>query len=206
MIKTAFSLGLFLLLISCSNSQDTAERAVGGPCEGCEALYEYGDKPLTATDTFPDFHMEGPKLKITGTIYQEDGKTPASGVILYAYHTDQKGIYPTRGNERNWSRRHGYLRGWIKTGKDGSYAFYTLIPASYPNTTIQKHIHLTVKEPGLSAYYIDDILFEDDPYLTPASRNRQPGRGGPGIIPLQKEDALHVGIRDIVLGENIPGY
>lgn len=200
-----FSFGFFLL-VSCTQSQNAADRKAGGPCEGCEALYEYGSQKLNATDTFPDFPDDGPKLRITGTVYQNDGTTPAAGVIVYAYHTDQRGIYPTRGGETNWARRHGYLRGWMKTGADGRYTFYTLVPASYPNTTIEKHIHMTVKEPGVREYYIDEILFDHDPYLTPSARKRQPQRGGPGIITLTNEGDLNVGVRDIVLGRNIPGY
>ena len=46
----------------------------------------------------------------------------------------------------------------------GFYKFYTLIPASYPNTTIVKHIHPTIKEPGKTAYWIDDFVFADDPF------------------------------------------
>ena len=45
-------------------------------------------------------------------------------------------------------RRHGYIRGWMKTNEKGQYRFYTLKPASYPNSTAVKHIHPTIKEPG----------------------------------------------------------
>jgi len=106
---------------------------VGGPCEGCEAIFEYGSMELYPTDTLPDFYDEGTKIKLTGTIYENDGKTPARGVILYIYHTDQSGIYPTKGSETGWARRHGYIRGWIKTGNDGKYTFYTLKPGAYPS-------------------------------------------------------------------------
>ena len=68
------------------------EKAVGGPWEGCEAIYEYGNKKLLPSDTLPDFESGGEKLKITGTIYQADGKTPAADVILYIYHTNADGI------------------------------------------------------------------------------------------------------------------
>lgn len=113
---------LIALLISSANSRDrnnSNPRLVGGPCEGCEAVFEHGDRTLSSVDTLPDFNSEGPKLKVTGTIYQKDGKTPAEGVILYIYHTDQTGRYATRGGETGWARRHGYIRGWIKTGKAG---------------------------------------------------------------------------------------
>jgi protocatechuate 3,4-dioxygenase, beta subunit len=180
---------------------------VGGPCEGCEAVYEYGDRTLNSQDTLPDFTEPGPRMKITGIIYRSDGKTPAKDVVLYIYHTDQSGVYPTRGDERNWARRHGYLRGWIKTDESGRYTFYTLKPASYPERNAPAHIHATVKEPGMNEYWIDEYLFEGDPLLTATERKSQKGRCGTGIITLKKDSSgILVAERNIVLGLNIPNY
>lgn len=180
---------------------------VGGSCEGCEAVFEFGSKKLSRIDTLPDFKEPGPKLEISGTIYQADGKTPAKDVILYIYHTDQKGVYPIKGNETGWAKRHGYLRGWIKTNADGKYKFYTLRPASYPDTRAPQHIHPVIKEPNKNEYYIDEYLFADDPYLDEKEKTNQQKRGGSGIIILTKNtDGTWVGKRDIVLGLNIPNY
>lgn len=192
---------LFFLTIG-ANAQ-----RVGGSCEGCEAVFEYGSKKLISIDTLPDFKQSGPKLEISGTIYQSDGKTPANGVILYIYHTDQKGVYPQKGNETGWAKRHGYLRGWIKTNADGKYKFYTLRPASYPNSRAPQHIHPVIKEPNKNEYYIDEYLFKDDPFLDEKEKANQQQRGGSGIIALtKKKDGTWVGKRDIILGMNIPDY
>ncbi len=40
-----------------------------------------------------------------------------------------------------------------------------LKPAAYPGRTDPAHIHITIKEPDKSEYYIDDFLFDDDPLL-----------------------------------------
>jgi protocatechuate 3,4-dioxygenase, beta subunit len=85
-----------IFLVLCLLSIEATAQKVGGGCEGCEAVFEYGSKKLTRVDTLPDFKGPGPKLEISGTIYQTDGKTPAKDVILYIYHTDQKGVYPQR--------------------------------------------------------------------------------------------------------------
>ena len=89
----------------------------------------------------PDFNEPGPKLELCGTIYQSDGKTPAPGVILYVYHMDQRGEYSNKVNETGWGKKHGYIRGWIKTGKDGRFRFYTLKPGACPVGGNPAHIH-----------------------------------------------------------------
>ncbi len=196
------------IFISCQSQtkNNQSKKRVGGSCQGCEAIFEYGNKTLNPIDTLPGFKSNQPKLKITGTVFEKDGKTPAKDVILYIYHTNRKGIYETKGDEKNWAKKHGYIRGWIKTNKDGKYTFYTFRPASYPNTTIQQHIHITVKEPTINEYYIDDFVFEDDPFLTDTEKQRKPKRGGSGIVQPELRDNIYYIERDIILGLNIPDY
>jgi len=209
-MRTLPLFALALTFLGCNAQQTSVEqhpdREVGGPCEGCEALFEFGDRQLSYRDTLVAFFSSEQQLKLTGTVFQSDGRTPAHGVVLYAYHTDGTGAYPLRGDERGWDKRHGYLRGWVRTGKDGRYTFLTSMPAAYPDGTEPAHIHMTVKEPGLIPYYIDDVLFENDPLLTEAVRKRQPQRGGSGIVTLREEQGMLIAERDIVLGRNIPGY
>lgn len=182
---------------------------IGGACEGCEAVFESSisfDR-LSWVDTLPDFNEPGPKIMISGIIYQADGKTPAKDVVLYIYHTGQDGKYSNKFNEKGWAARHGYIRGWMKTNEKGEYKFYTLKPASYPNSTAVKHIHPTIKEPGKNEYWIDEFIFDDDPFLTTERRKEhQQLRGGNGLIKLREENGIWVGQRNIYLGKNIPGY
>jgi protocatechuate 3,4-dioxygenase beta subunit len=209
--KSFWTLAAGLLVYACPAQQQLSEspiadRPVGGPCEGCEALYEVGELPLHPIDTLPGFGEYEPKLRLEGTVFEKDGRTPAAGIILYVYQTGPDGIYQLRGNETGWARRHGMYRGWVKTGQDGRYAFYTFRPGAYPNRTDPVHIHLTVKEPGLEPYYLDDFLFDDDPRLTKAERNHLPDRGGSGIVRPIVRNGLQAATRNLILGRNIPGY
>ncbi|MDX1629153.1 MAG: intradiol ring-cleavage dioxygenase [Fulvivirga sp.] len=205
---------IFTLFVACNTSGQHTEKItkkeaqlVGGPCEGCEAVFEYKDRSMNHIDTLPDFFNEGPKLKVSGIIYQPDGKTPAPGVIMYVHHTNQNGIYPKKGDEKGWGKRHGYIRGWIKTNEKGQYEFYTLIPGAYPDGNNPQHIHPVILEPDGKYYYIEDFLFEDDPLLTHKRKTRQEKRGGEGnVLSLKKEEKLHIAHRDIVLGKNVAGY
>lgn len=207
-MKTYHYICVFFLALSCQSQTGKAavNSHVGGPFEGCEAIYEYGNKVLKSTDTLPKFESSEPKLKINGTVFLNDGKTPAENVILYIYHTNQKGIYETKGNETGWAKRHGYIRGWVKTDKAGAYTFYTFKPASYPNGQAPKHIHIMVKEPNKHEYYIDDFMFKSDPFLTNEIQNGMNRRGGSGIVKPVEKNGLLVIERDIILGLNVPDY
>ncbi len=197
--------GFLLLLgfLSCCGQDRT--KLLGGPCEGCEAIYEYGDRELSPVDTLPLFGLE-PRLRISGTVFKADGKTPARDVILYIYHTDRQGIYRRIGEEKGWGRRHGSIRGWVRTGPDGRYTFYTFRPGAYPDGREPEHIHLTIKEPGKREYYVDDYQFHDDILLTEERRERLRNRAGSGIVMPTKKDGIYVVERDLFLGKNIPNY
>jgi protocatechuate 3,4-dioxygenase beta subunit len=207
-MKACMFLPVILLLSLTGCAQSNARGTFGMPCEGCEAVFEcpVSLNQLNWVDTLPDFNDKGPKMLITGTIFEADGKTPAANVVLYVYHTDQTGVYPTKGNEKGWAKRHGYIRGWIRTNEEGRYAFYTLKPASYPTGKTPAHIHPVIKEADMQPYWIDEYLFDDDPYLTAEERKQQPKYGGSGILTLTSKDGVLTATRDIVLGLNIRNY
>jgi protocatechuate 3,4-dioxygenase beta subunit len=198
----------FAIATSCSGQQPppSDEVKVGGPCEGCEAVYEYGSQKLSHEAVLPGYDTAQQKLRLEGTVFRPDGKTPAADVILYVYHTNAVGVYAPGPEPKGWERRHGMHRGWVKTGEDGKYTVYTQLPAPYPGRSEPAHIHLTVKEPGMSPYWIESVHFDDDPLLDYRQRNRLTSRGGPGIVVPEKSGRIRHAIRDIHLGREIPGY
>ncbi len=180
---------------------------VGGPFENGEFMYIGMPENIKSVDSSAGFTQQGQKLLIMGTIYKPDGKTPAPGVILYYYHTDIHGLYANKPGLDSRVVRHGYIRGWVKTGANGEYAIYTLRPASYPNSSIEAHIHPAIKEPTIDKeYYIDEFVFDDDPLLTADMRKRLPNRGGSGILKLSQKGDLQVAEHNIILGLNIPNH
>ena len=209
-------------LVCCVGQTKNNHQIVGGPCQGCEAIFEYGTKKLTTVDTLPEFALLSTELadanlpnrqaraktalKLTGRVFKKDGKTPAENVILYIYHTNKKGLYISKNNAKSWGKRHGYLRGWIQTDKTGTYIFYTFRPGAYPNRSEPEHIHLTVKEPTKNEYYMDSFVFDDDPLLTVEKRESLENRGGSGIVKPILEHEIMTVKRDIILGLNIPNY
>ncbi|HEU5291099.1 MAG TPA: intradiol ring-cleavage dioxygenase [Cyclobacteriaceae bacterium] len=190
----------------CAQSNRKNDRVVGSACEACELMFNGMPGNPSWQTTIADPGEPGEPLIISGTIYKKDGKTPAQNVILYVYHTDNKGLY-SPAPKQTLAKRHGHLRGWMKTDEQGRYEFKTIRPASYPNSNNPQHIHPLIKEPGVVLYWIDEFLFEDDPLLTEREKSNQEKRGGSGIITLTKnEKGIWIGKRDIILGMNIPNY
>jgi protocatechuate 3,4-dioxygenase beta subunit len=198
-----FSTIFFLVLTSCSMAQ--RDPGIGGGCEDCQMMFDGMPSTLSWETQISPKGEPGEPMVITGTIFKADGKTPAPGIILYVYHTDNKGEYSPAPGQKE-ARRHGHLRGWVKTDAQGRYKLTTIRPASYPQGRNPQHIHPIIDEPGKGYYYIDEYLFDDDPYLTAQERTRQEARGGAGIIKLTKVNGTWNGTRDITLGKNIPGY
>ncbi|MGE3172386.1 MAG: hypothetical protein AB7O97_07140 [Planctomycetota bacterium] len=187
------------------------EPVVGLPCEGCEAIFDGLPRPLPAIPSevrLASAREPGEALCIDGTVRRPDGR-PAPGVVVYAYHTDARGVYPPDERLRGTAAfRHGRLRGWARTDADGRYAFVTIRPAGYPGTNTPQHVHMHVLEPGRCTYYVDDVLFTDDARLVPAVRQQlESGRGGSGVVtPVRGADGVWRARRDIRLGEGVPGY
>ncbi len=181
---------------------------IGGGCDGCELMFVGMPAQINPVDTSRGWKGSNQKLLITGTIYQLNGRTPAPDVVLYYWHTDATGLYtPTEGmNPR--AKRHGALRGWVKTDATGKYAIYTSRPAHYPNGSEPEHIHFSVKEPNLpNEYYIDDVVFDDDPLLIDARKKRPfVNRGGSGLVRIALSEGVQIARRDIILGLNIDNY
>src|SRR5690242_2086385 len=117
----------FLIFLLLTLFQD---RRVGDACDRCETMYDGMPKTMSSQTTLGN-NEPGEPMIIEGTIYKKDGKTPASNVILYVYHTDAKGYYSNPPGQKEVV--HGHLRGWIKTGPDGKYKFTSIRPAPYPD-------------------------------------------------------------------------
>jgi protocatechuate 3,4-dioxygenase beta subunit len=195
-------LGIAALTIASASAQvTTKEPIVGGPCEGCEAVFVGIPAKFTPVARIAPVNEPGEPLRIEGVVRNPQGR-PVPNIVLYAYQTNAKGLYPAG------SVRHGALRGWVISDASGRYAFDTIRPGGYPNTTIPQHIHMHVIEPGRCTYYIDDVLFDDDPRLTPAQRKQMDhGRGGSGVVvPKKDANGRWLVTRDVVLGAGVSGY
>ena len=197
MKRTVIAL-LAVLTLGCAGGPGSADQGSEAlpDCEWCGATE--APPGLGAEARIAGLDEPGERLVITGTVYRKDGRTPASGVVIYAYHTNTGGIYPKRGDEKGNGQRHGSLRSWVKTDGQGRYRFSTIRPGSYPSRTEPAHIHMTVLEPGREEALIKEIVFEGDPLLPDYFRRYGDGRGV-AIKLARGPEGGWTGVRDIVL-------
>jgi protocatechuate 3,4-dioxygenase beta subunit len=113
----------------------------------------------------------GMPLVFHGRLFAADGVTPVNGGIVFAYHTDNQGLYRSVPNEM-WR-----LKGWARTSPTGDFEFRTIRPAPYPGRKVAAHIHMTIEGPGI-VRQSSGIQFADDPLVTAADRAsaREAGR------------------------------
>lgn len=202
------------ILFSCNGqtptnktSQNENHKIVGGGCDGCELMFVGMPANIPSVDTSVGWAEKGQKLLITGKVFKIDGRTPASGVIIYYWQTDNNGLYSATETMDDKARRHGHIRGWVKTDEKGNYSIYTIRPAPYPGRDMPAHMHTSIKEPNIpNEYYIDEFVFDDDKQLTGVKRKALENRGGSGILRVLISGDLQIAEHNIILGLNIPDY
>jgi len=215
-----FGMALFTLiyfgLTGCKGQQNNntatkqnnnTPKIVGGGCDGCELMFVDMPATVLSTDTSSGWSEKGQHLLIKGKVYRIDGTTAAPNVIIYYWQTDNEGYYSPINEMNEQVKRHGHIRGWVKTDEHGSYSIYTIKPAPYPNQDMPAHIHIAIKEPNIdNEYYIDEFVFDDDKLLTTEKRKMLEKRGGSGILKIISSGDLQIAEHDILLGLNIPNY
>ncbi|WP_296385849.1 intradiol ring-cleavage dioxygenase [Winogradskyella sp.] len=193
--------------IKTDEKQSEKRKLVGGGCDGCELMYVGMPKNIKSIDTSAGWTEKGQKLLITGTVYKIGGRIPAPNVIIYYWQTGNNGYYSQKEGMDEQAKRHGYIRGWVKSDENGKYSINTIRPAPYPNRDIPAHIHTSIKEPNIEdEYYIDGFVFDDDILLTGKKRKTLENRGGSGILRVLIDKDLQVVEHNIILGLNIPNY
>ena len=169
-------------------------------CEGCEAAWEREPSTMAPSIQLAGSDEPGERLLLQGTVFKPDGRTPAPNVVVYIHQTNAAGRYAAGSNESEWSRRHGRLRGWLKTGTDGRFEVRTVKPGQYPDRADPAHIHLTVLEQGKDPYWIDDVVFDGAPGVDEKYRREAEKRGGSGIVRLEPApNGGWIAKRDIIL-------
>lgn len=140
----------------------------------------------------------GEPMEVSGTVYKQDGRNPAAGVVLFVYHTDATGHY-----DREDDPFAPRLRGWMRTRIDGHYSFRSIRPAPYPNHIEPAHIHVHIWSDTMTEHFLPEYWFADDPLIKPAdaARFQDLGSFSPIVNLTRGADGVWRGVRDIRLDQ-----
>jgi protocatechuate 3,4-dioxygenase beta subunit len=114
----------------------------------------------------------GQRLIVRGQVFAPEGRTPASGVTVYAYNTDLDGYYGD--NRTEYPPR---LYGWMQTDSAGRFELHTVRPGHYPDVHIPAHIHFSAWGAGYPLQWVEELRFEGDRYITPAMLSEAADQG-----------------------------
>jgi hypothetical protein len=114
----------------------------------------------------------GTALTVRGQLFAADGSTPLAHAVVFAYQTDQSGMYDLTGG-RGWR-----LKAWARTDDQGRFTLDTIHPGPYPGRSIAAHIHMGLDGAVGRRQTLEDVLFEGDRLLTKSQkqRSREAGR------------------------------
>lgn len=139
------------------------------------ALAQQDSNPCRVATWTADLAQEAGEpaaLRMEGSVYLPDGRTPAAGITMYVYQTGSDGLYGSDG------RGGPKLRAWIRTNSTGRYRYDTIVPAPYPGRSTPAHIHVQFWGSGVPIQYSEDLYFDHDPLVGQElrQRSRQAGR------------------------------
>jgi protocatechuate 3,4-dioxygenase beta subunit len=118
-------------------------------------------------------------------------RTPLRDVLIYLYHTSAKGWYSDSAahvRASSGDQRHARLFGYVRTNQQGRADIHTIRPGGYPDGDLPSHVHIEVAEPGTAL--VSEVVFSDDPRLTPEAKARSlqhgfvvsnPSKGADGV-------------------------
>lgn len=111
----------------------------------------------------------GEVMYLNGTVFQNDGKTPLSNALIEAWQCDEHEVYDNTSDDF-------LFRGAVKTAKDGSYSFKTIVPVPYKateKTWRPAHIHLRISSSDHQDL-ITQIYFKGDQHIATDASSSSP--------------------------------
>lgn len=112
----------------------------------------YASAKTAAVATIAPKDEPGTRIVVHGTVVDKTTNKPVPGVVVYAYHTDAKGLYNKKGIQ------DPRLRGWVTTDGNGRFELHTIRPGSYPGSLNPPHIHFELSGAGYPKQW-DELTF-----------------------------------------------
>ena len=173
---------LLALLTGPLDAQDSPDDAACKPPAAPD-----GGRHLSSSLTLASVEERGERLDLTLRFRTPQGRA-LHDLVVYVYHTDASGQYRRAPNASGCFRFHGVLHGWARPDDDGVVTVRSIRPGAYPKSGEPAHVHLVVQFAGHPGFYLNDLLFDDDPRVTPAVRAAQTLAGGSGVVRARRDE------------------
>ena len=165
---------------------------------------------ITTTDILGPFYRPGAPMRsnlipagstgvvmqLYGTVYQQDGKTALANALVESWQCDEHEQYDNASDEYRF-------RGSAKTGKDGKYAFKTIVPVPYGDADGWRpaHIHLRISSASQQDL-ITQIYFTGDPHIEKDPAAASPASAG-RILTIKKNNRNENSVKfDVRMGKS----
>lgn len=109
--------------------------------------------------------LPGERLRIAGRVLSAGSCAPLAGAVVDVWHASSGGYYYGLEVTPPLKPEEYLLRGRIRTGADGRYAFDTILPGNYrvSETHVRpRHIHFMASHPSGQSL-TTQLYFEGDP-------------------------------------------
>lgn len=161
------------------------------PLPAFRELIERAAKPQPLVIVTP--HEPGTPMLMRGTVL-DASREPIADVLVYVYQTDARGWYAADSPHvagMAGDARHARLFGYLRTDAQGRFEVRTIVPLGYPQTDLPAHIHVELQKDE-QELAVTEMLFPDDPRLTPERREHGEQAGFVVATPSRTEDGTAV--------------
>ncbi|MEL7120030.1 MAG: hypothetical protein AAFO07_11335 [Bacteroidota bacterium] len=138
-----------------------------------EECYNQRPSELKSYGRITSKEEAGIPMVIKGKVFRPNGYV-AAGVIVHAYHRDDKGFDFGKDDKEFTTWR---LQGWIKTDSTGSFELHTIRPAPDHLGREGAHIHITLITKQYGRQWAPTVFLADDPLVTESQRLRSKQAG-----------------------------
>lgn len=139
--------------------------------------------------TMVDTSEPGDPFRFTGTLTDAKTGKPIAGARTYFYQTDDRGLYAPEFAGSGGGSNNPRLFCYVRPDADGRFEVRSIVPGSYPNSSVSRHVHYQISAPGYRDLRAEFIL-DEAPKPSAGSREHAKNRGWPVVQRERAEDGV----------------
>lgn len=139
--------------------------------------------------TMVDADEPGDPFRFAGTLTDAKTGKPVAGARIYFYQTDDGGLYAPEFAGSGGGSNNPRLFCYVRPDADGHFEVRSVVPGSYPNSSVSRHVHYQISAPSYRDLRAEFIL-DETPRPSASSREYARNRGWPVVQRERAEDGV----------------